>query len=257
MTGAHLSVRQIAKQFQGIIAVDRISFEVPANSITGLIGPNGSGKTSTMNMITGLYAADAGWIRLDDVSIDGQAPFQIARLGVARTFQNIRLLGDHTVLENVALGCHQTRTTGLLATLLNLPSQAREKRRVTEKCRELLALLGIENLAETRAASLSYGDRRRVEIARALGMRPRLLLLDEPAAGMSRAERQKLVDVIRNIRSRGISILLIEHDIELVSNTCDRIVVLNFGREIAEGTPEEIRKNPAVIEAYLGSDAHA
>jgi branched-chain amino acid transport system ATP-binding protein len=257
MSGAKLEIWKIGKRFQGIVAVDSISFAAPAGRVTGLIGPNGSGKTTTMNMITGLYPTDAGRITLDGAALTGREPHQIAAMGVARTFQNIRLLADQSVLANVMLGTHLGHRENIVAVMLRLPGVGREERSAEQRCRALLAELRIGHLADTPAGDLSYGDRRRVEIARALASNPCLLLLDEPAAGMNHGEKAQLGDLILQIRESGITVLLIEHDIDLVSRVCDHIVVLNFGREIAEGSPAEIRDNPAVIEAYLGREEDA
>jgi branched-chain amino acid transport system ATP-binding protein len=207
-----------------------------------------------MNMITGLYPTDAGRILLDDKTLTGIEPHRIAALGVARTFQNIRLLADQTVLFNVMLGTHRGHRQNLLAVLARFPSVGAEERSSETRCRTLLDELRIAHLADTPAGDLSYGDRRRVEIARALASAPSLLLLDEPAAGMNHTEKGRLGDLILQIRQSGVTVMLIEHDIDLVSKVSDHIVVLNFGREIAEGTPAEIRRTPAVIEAYLGRE---
>ena len=254
---AALALEGIAKRFQGIVAVERVSFEAKAGEVTGLIGPNGSGKTTTMNMITGLYAADAGRITLDRIPIGGLPAHRIAALGVARTFQNIRLLPGETCLTNVLVGTHRAHRASVPEALLGLPRAGREEKTLGRRAKALLDEVGIGHLAGTRAGGLSYGDRRRVEIARALATEPRLLLLDEPAAGMNHAERGRLAQLIGEIRGRGVTVLLIEHDIELVCSVSDHVVVLNFGREIAEGAPEEVRRLPAVIEAYLGTDEHA
>jgi branched-chain amino acid transport system ATP-binding protein len=254
MTAAQLEVWQIAKRFQGVVAVDKVSFTARAGEVTGLIGPNGSGKTTTMNMITGLYPTDGGAIRLDGIDISALRPHRIAELGVARTFQNIRLLGELTTLQNVMLGAHRHQGIGIIQVLLSSPSVARAEARERARCEELLELLGISHLRDVAVGGLSYGDRRRVEIARALATKPRLLLLDEPAAGMNASEKRSLADLVLAIRDMGISVLLIEHDIEFVARASSHLVVLNFGREIAEGTPDEVRAMPSVIEAYLGTD---
>lgn len=249
-----LELSHVAKRFQGVVAVEDMSMTVEGGKVTSLIGPNGSGKTTVMNIVTGLYPADSGRVTFDGVDISRLPSHRIALLGIARTFQNIRLLADQTVLQNVLLGAWRHLGVSLADALLRSPRLRRNERREEKRCETLLEFMGIDRIRDRPVSSLSYGDRRRVEIARALATKPRLLLLDEPAAGMNAAEKQQLADAIVKIRGIGTGVLLIEHDIDFVSRVSDHIVVLNFGREIAAGPPAEIRRTPSVIEAYLGAD---
>lgn len=251
-----LEVTNVEKRFGGITAVDQVSLTVQPSEIAGLIGPNGAGKTSLFNLITGLYSVDNGSIRFKESMIHRLAPHKIAALGISRTFQNIRLFPRISALENVMVARHTRTRSSSLAAILNTRSFRAEEERSRKKSMELLHFVGLDTVAEVPAGDLPYGEQRRLEIARALAAEPELLLLDEPAAGMNETESEALVQLIRHIRDElGVTILLIEHDMHVVMNLCDRITVLNFGRLLAQGTPEEIRTNPAVIEAYLGSDA--
>jgi branched-chain amino acid transport system ATP-binding protein len=252
-----LEVRGLVKRFGGVTAVNALNMTVRAGDVHALIGPNGSGKTTTLNVISALYRADGGSIRFDGGELAGLPAHAIARLGVARTFQNIRLFGDLSVVENVMIGRHVRTRVGFIGALLPGGATAREERETREKAHELLRFVGLEPVAGLPARSLPYGDQRRVEIARALASEPRLLLLDEPAAGMNPAETDTLVALLRSIRERGTTLLLIEHDMNLVMSVSDRITVLNFGQHIAEGPPAEIARNPDVITAYLGGTLDA
>jgi branched-chain amino acid transport system ATP-binding protein len=252
-----LEVRGLVKRFGGVTAVNALNMTVRAGDIHALIGPNGSGKTTTLNVISALYRADGGSIRFDDGELAGLPAHAIARLGVARTFQNIRLFGELSVVENVMIGRHVRTRVGFIGALLPGGATAREERETRENAHELLRFVGLEHVAGAPARSLPYGDQRRVEIARALASEPRLLLLDEPAAGMNPAETDTLVSLLRSIRERGTTLLLIEHDMNLVMSVSDCITVLNFGQHIAEGPPVEIARNPDVITAYLGGTLDA
>jgi branched-chain amino acid transport system ATP-binding protein len=252
-----LEVDHVTIKFGGVTALDDVSFEIRQGEILGLIGPNGAGKTTCFNVMTGVYAPTSGQARFLGKSLGGMKRFQITRLGIARTFQNIRLFKSMTALENVMVGADTHSTTGILRALFRTPRQRKEESHAVARAYELLELVGIERHANELAASLSYGDQRRLEIARALATEPKLLCLDEPAAGFNPAEKQKLLQLIRDVRDQGYTVLLIEHDMRLVMGVTDRIVVLEFGRKIAEGLPSEIRDNPAVIAAYLGVDDDA
>ena len=249
-----LTLTDVTKVFGGLVAVNDLSFSVDEGSVVGLIGPNGAGKTTVFNCITGNYAPERGSIRFAGRDITGLAPHRIVELGIARTFQSIRLFGRLPVIENVLAGRHCRMKAGLLACMLHTPGQRREERAAVARSLEELSFVGLTGQAEARAHALSYGNQRLLEIARALASDPRLLILDEPAGGMNDQETAALVELIRAIRSRGITILLIEHDMRLVMQVCEKLVVLEHGTLIAEGEPAALRENPAVIEAYLGAD---
>ena len=250
-----LSVREVSKRFGGLRAVDGLSFEVARGSIKALIGPNGAGKTTLFNVISGFLPPDSGEIVFDGTAVQGLPPFEIAALGMARTFQHIRLFPKMTVLENVMVGRHVHSRAGFLAGMLNLPFTWKEERRIRERSLETLESLGIAAHAGTEATSLAYGQQRIVEIARALACEPRLLLLDEPAAGLNMRETNEMAGRIARIRDMGVTVLLVEHDMSLVMGISDEIVVLSYGEKIAEDRPLAIQKNPEVIRVYLGDDA--
>jgi ABC-type branched-subunit amino acid transport system ATPase component len=249
-----LTVKGLAKHFGGLKAVDGVDMEVRRGEIQALIGPNGSGKTTILNMLSGLYVPTAGEISLGGAAIAGKKSHIITSLGMARTFQNIRLFGELTVLENVLIGRHTHSRAGLLGSILRLPSQRVEEAQIRAKALEMLEFVGLKGKEFAQANSLPYGQQRLLELARALASDPQLLLLDEPAAGLNAAETEALVGLLFQICTRGITILLVEHDMNLVMNVSDHITVLNFGKKIAEGSAEEIEKNQEVIDAYLGTE---
>ncbi len=247
-----LRLEGITQVFGGIRALEDVSFTVKGGSITGVIGPNGAGKTTLFNIISGLYTLTSGNVYLDDRPITGYPPERLAPLGVVRTFQNIELFGQMTVLENVMVGLHTRSRSGMVACALKLPGHLKEERRVREKAMHWLDFVGIADLAGTVAANLPFGKGRLLEIARAMALEPRIILMDEPAAGLNSRETAELALLIRKVRESGITVALVEHDMELVMDVCDYILVLNLGRKLAEGTPREIQENPEVIAAYLG-----
>jgi branched-chain amino acid transport system ATP-binding protein len=247
-----LRLAGVRKTFGGLVAVNDLSFEVAAGSIVAMIGPNGAGKSTVFNLITAIYTPTAGTIEFDGRSLAGLATNRITARGIARTFQNIRLFASMSALENVMTGRHVRMHANMLASLLHVPSQQAEERRVRDRARELLAFAGLERDAGSDARNLPYGSQRRLEIARALASDPKLLLLDEPAAGMNPREKDDLVRLIGRIRETGVTVFLIEHDMNLVMNVSERITVLDHGEKIAEGTPQQVRSNENVIEAYLG-----
>jgi ABC-type branched-subunit amino acid transport system ATPase component len=250
---ALLRLEGVERAFGGVRAVDGAGFTVARGEIRGLIGPNGAGKTSVINLVSGLLAPSAGAILLADRPIHGLAPHRIAALGVARTFQNIRLFPDLSARDNVVVGQHLRRRPSLAARLLMLPSARQEQSAATAEAEDLLERVGLADRTHENARNLSYGEQRRVEIARALASRPLLLLLDEPTAGMNRVEVQAVAGLIRQASRDGHSVLLVEHNVRLVMEVCDRITVLDFGKVIAEGTPAEVSRDAAVIAAYLGT----
>jgi branched-chain amino acid transport system ATP-binding protein len=255
--GSILSTVSTTKVFGGLLAVSDVSIDVRPLSIVSIIGPNGAGKTTFFNMLTGLYRPTAGRILFNGQDVTARRPDIITSLGVARTFQNIRLFSTMSALENVMVGCHARMSAGLFGSILRVPAVRREESDVTEKAREMLTYVGLaKDLHEQTAANLSYGDQRRVEIARALASDPKLLLLDEPTAGMNPQESQRLTEFMDQLRrDRDLTILLIEHDMKVVMGVSEHIWVLDHGEKIAEGQPEEIRANERVIEAYLGKQS--
>ena len=247
-----LEAQHVCKYFGGLKAVEDVNMQICEGDIFGIIGPNGAGKTTFFNMCTGMYPVTKGKILFEGTDITTMSTENIAEKYISRTFQNIQLFKYMTVLENVMVGCHSRTKSGLFSSIFRTPAQRREEKAVVKKCRDILEFMDLGDKADFLASNLSYGEQRRLEISRALASDPKMILLDEPAAGMNGAEKEELQRTIRKIADKGITVLLVEHDMKLVMNVTHQICVISFGKRIGYGTPEEIQQNPDVIEAYLG-----
>ncbi|HYA87676.1 MAG TPA: ABC transporter ATP-binding protein [Nitrospirota bacterium] len=251
---ALLEIKNVSKRFGGLRAVKDVSFTVQQNCIKAVIGPNGAGKTTLFNLVSGFLAPDSGMILYKEEPIQGISPHKIAARGLSRTFQHIRLFAHMTALENVMVGCHVRSRAGFIAGMLNLPFTWREEKEIRAKSLELMDFLGIADLADAEATSLSYGQQRAVELARALASGPTMLLLDEPVAGLNMRETADMAKLISRIRDLGITVLIVEHDMSLVMNISDEVIVLSYGEKIADDTPRAVQNNPEVVRVYLGED---
>jgi len=249
-----LQLREVTKKFGGLVAVQDVSFETPPAQIMGLIGPNGAGKTTIFNLITGNYGLNSGQILFYNQIISGIPTYRIVELGIARTFQTIRLFKNLSAIENVLAGCHCRMNSGIFSSMFHTRKHHAQENHALDRAMKSLTFVGLSDCYELKAKNFSYGNQRLLEIARALATSPKLIILDEPAGGMNDQETLSLIQLIKKIQTQGITVLLIEHDMRLVMQVCENIVVVDYGQKIAEGTPEEIKNNPKVIKAYLGSD---
>ena len=254
MSDIILESLNIRKGFGGVVALDNLTFLIARNTITAIIGPNGAGKTTLLNVVSGMHAPDRGTIFLNQETISGLKPYEITRCGLARTFQTAQIFGNMTVLENVMVGRHVRTQAGILSSALRLPRMRREEPVTCERARFYLEMVGLQDIADKPAASIPIGSQRLLEIARALATEPEILLLDEPAAGLNTQETRQLGTLIRTIKEMGITVVIVEHDMELVMDISDEIIVLNYGKRIAEGKPVEIQTNQEVIDVYLGKE---
>lgn len=250
-----LKIEHLSKEFGGIHAVEDLTYAVESGNIHSIIGPNGAGKTTLFNLVTGIYTPSAGSIMFEGRQVSGLKPYELAAMGMSRTFQNLQIFFNMTAVENVMVGAHLHLTRGFIASLLHLPSLTRSEQEAHETCAELMRFVGLEKYLAAAADSMPYGALKRLEIARALAARPKLLLLDEPAAGLNATESRDIAEVIRRVAATGITVILVEHDMKVVMDISDHILAMDYGRKLAEGTPEEVRNNPDVIKAYLGENA--